>query len=196
MDAHLPVPGITAGRRLTSWSTLAWIGRELLLLSAGTVFLALTARISLPLPFSPVPITGQTLGVLLIGALYGPYRGAVTVLAYLGEGLAGLPVFAGGRAGLPVLLGPTGGFLLGFLPGVFLAGFAAPGRRAAFRLGVMLLASLVIYVVGVPWLMVSRGLPVELALVAGMLPFIPSEVLKEGLAAGVTPAGARLLRLR
>ena len=167
--------------------------RELVLVLAGTLFLALTARISVPLPFSEVPLTGQTLGVLLLGALYGPRRGALTVVAYLAEGIAGLPVFAAGRFGLSVVLGPTGGFLLGFVPGAFIAGLAAPTRRAALRLGILLAASLVIYAVGVPWLAVTRALPLQAALIAGMLPFIPGDVLKAGLAAGVTPAGGRLL---
>lgn len=197
MDARLPAPGITAERGwLARPSPLAWALREALLLLSGTLFLALTARISVPLPFSPVPITGQTLGVLLIGALYGPVRGPLAVLTYLVEGAGGLPVFAAGRSGLPVLLGPTGGFLAAFVPAAAVAGFAAPNRRAAFRLGLMLVASAVVYAGGVPWLMAVAGLPLERALAVGMLPFLPGDVLKAGLAAGVSPAGARLLRLR
>ena len=89
--------------------------RELVVLLLGTAFLALLAQVSIPLlPFTPVPITGQTLGVLLIGALYGPWRGALCLLAYLGEGAAGLPVFAGGTSGWAVLVGPTGGYLVAF----------------------------------------------------------------------------------
>ncbi len=177
-------------------SPLARAAREVLLLLAGSLFVALTAQISVALPFSPVPITGQTLGVLLVGALYGPRRGALTILAYLGEGLGGLPVFALGRSGLPVLMGPTGGFLIGFVLAAAIAGLAAPGRRAAFRLGLMLVASAVVYACGVPWLMAVTGLPLERALAVGMLPFLPGDVLKAGLAAGVSPAGAKLLRLR
>lgn len=167
--------------------------RELLLVAAGALFLALTAQVSVQLPFSPVPLTGQTLGVLVIGALYGPRRGAITVIAYLAEGLAGLPVFALGRSGLPVVLGPTGGFLLGFVPAAFIAGYAKAPRRAASRVVILLLATLVVYAVGVPWLAATRALPLAAALAAGMLPFIPGDVLKAGLAAGVTPAGTRLL---
>lgn len=167
--------------------------RELLLVAAGALFLALTAQVSVQLPFSPVPLTGQTLGVLLIGALYGPRRGAITVIAYLAEGLAGLPVFALGRSGAPVLLGPTGGFLLGFVPAAFIAGYANAPRRAASRVAILLVATLVVYAAGVPWLAVTRALPLAAALAAGMLPFIPGDVIKAGVAAGVTPAGARLL---
>jgi biotin transport system substrate-specific component len=138
-------------------------------------------------------IREQTLGVLLLGALYGPWRGAATVIAYLAEGTAGLPVFALGRSGLPVLLGPTGGFLVGFIPAAFVAGLAGGARPAAVRLGILLVATLVVYACGVPWLALNRAMPLEAALIAGMLPFIPGDVLKAGVAAGVAPAGSRLL---
>src|SRR5512146_2914983 len=86
---------------------------ELGLIVAGSLLLALSAQVVIPLPFSPVPITGQTLVVLLIGATYGSRRGALCLLAYLSEGTAGLPVFAGGNAGLAYSFGPTGGYLWG-----------------------------------------------------------------------------------
>lgn len=194
VDVNLPIPGISTVRRsLVRVSPVVVVIRELLLVAAGALFLALTAQISLPLPFSEVPLTGQTLGVLLLGALYGPRRAVVTVIAYLAEGAAGLPVFALGRSGLPALLGPTGGFLLGFIPAAFVAGFAHGARRPAARLAILVFATLLIYAAGVPWLAVTRALPVATALIAGMLPFIPGDVLKAGLAAGVAPAGARLL---
>ncbi|HEU5314654.1 MAG TPA: biotin transporter BioY [Chloroflexota bacterium] len=197
MDARLPVTGISVERHAPARpTTIVRLLREALLIAAGTAFLALTARISLPLPFSPVPITGQTLGVLVVGALYGPTRGAATVLAYLVEGAAGAPVFAAGRAGLSVLAGPTGGFLVGFVPAAAIAGFAGARRRAALRLAILLLATAAVYACGVPWLMAVTGLPLAAALAAGALPFLPGDVLKAGLAGGVTPAGARLLRLR
>ncbi len=80
---------------------------------------------AIQLPFSPVPITGQTMAVLLVGALLGSRRGALAVLAYIAEGLAGLPVFAGGAAGLARLFGPTGGYLVGFVAAAFLVGWLA-----------------------------------------------------------------------
>ncbi|HET7768232.1 MAG TPA: biotin transporter BioY, partial [Chloroflexota bacterium] len=116
-----------------------------------------------------------------------------TVVAYLAEGVAGLPVFALGRSGLPVVLGPTGGFLIGFIPAAFIAGFAGGSRRAALRLGILLIATLVVYACGVPWLAVTRAMPIQAALIAGMLPFVPGDVIKAGLAAGVTLPGSRLL---
>jgi biotin transport system substrate-specific component len=168
--------------------------REVLLLVAGSIFLALTARISVPLPFTPVPVTGQTLGVLLIGALYGPRRGALAVLAYLAEGVAGVPVFAGGLSGLMVLLGPTGGYLVGFVPAAAIAGWlASSGRPLGLRIAGMVLATAVVYVVGVPWLAVVAGISLGAAVALGLVPFLAGDALKAVLAASVTPAGARVL---
>ena len=190
VDAHLPIPGITGSdRRSTHWALV--LAREAMLVIAATFFLALTAQITIPL--SPVPITGQTLGVLLVGALYGPRRGAVSVLAYLVEGAAGLPVFAGARAGVPVLLGPTGGYLVGFVPAAVIAGFARAGQPAIVRISLLILASVVVYVFGAPWLAAVRAMPLSTAVAAGVLPFLPGDVLKAGIAAGVLPAGALLL---
>jgi biotin transport system substrate-specific component len=170
------------------------VAREALFLLAASMFLALTARISVPLPFTPVPVTGQTLGVLLTGALYGPRRGAAAVLLYLAEGLAGAPVFAGGRAGLPVLLGPTGGYLAGFVPAAAVAGWLGTPRRPVWlRFGGILLATAVVYAVGVPWLAVVTGSPMPVAIANGLLPFLPGDTLKAAIAAGVAPAGALVL---
>jgi len=175
-------------------SALGTAVRELLLLVAGSVFLALAARISVPLPFTPVPVTGQTLGVLLVGALYGPRRGALTVLAYLAEGVAGAPVFAAGRSGLPVLLGPTGGYLVGFVPAAALAGALASVTRPVWlRLAGIVLATLVIYAAGVPWLAVAAGMAAADAVTKGLVPFLIGDALKAALAVGVTPAGAEVL---
>ena len=183
-------PGAALARGFATTAML----REALAVLAGTVFLALTARISVPLPFTPVPVTGQTLGVLLVGALYGPRRGALTVLAYIAEGLAGAPVFAGGRSGLPVLLGPTGGYLVGFVPAAFIAGLGSGRRSAALRLGAIVVATVVVYVVGVPWLALAAGMPLALAAVRGLLPFLLGDALKAAITVGVSPAGAQMLR--
>ena len=194
VDAQLPIPGIAADVKQSRTDWPAVLLREALLILAATLFLALTARIQVALPFSPVPITGQTLGVLLVGALYGSVRGAATVATYLAEGALGLPVFSGGLGGSAMLLGPTGGYLAGFIPAAFVAGLAGgANRRAALRLGGLLLASAVVYVFGAPWLAYVAKMPLEGALAVGVLPFLPGDVLKAGLVAGVVPAGARLL---
>ena len=194
VDADLPIRGIAAGVKRQQMDWPAVLLREAVFVLAATLFLALTARIRVVLPFSPVPITGQTLGVLLVGALYGPVRGAATVITYLAEGALGLPVFSGGLGGVAMLLGPTGGYLAGFIPASFMAGIAGrASRRAALRLAGLLLASVVVYVFGAPWLAYVAKMPLEGALAVGVLPFLPGDVLKAGLVAGVVPAGARLL---
>ncbi len=108
-------------QRAASWTY------DAMLVVLGSVLIAASAQLAVVLPpyISPVPITGQTFAVLLLGALYGSKRGAATVLAYLAEGLAGLPVFAGGAGGLQHLLGPTGGYLLGFIAAAFVVGLLA-----------------------------------------------------------------------
>jgi biotin transport system substrate-specific component len=170
------------------------LAREAALLVAASVFLALTARISVPLPFSPVPISGQTLGVMLIGALYGPRRGTLAVALSIVEGAAGLPVFAAGRSGIAVLLGPTGGYIAGFLPAAAVAGLlCGSARPVGVRFAGALLAGLAVYLCGVPWLMAVTAMPLGPAVVQGLLPFLPGDALKAAIVAGVVPAGATLL---
>jgi biotin transport system substrate-specific component len=173
--------------------------RELLVLLLGTVFLALLARIEIRLePFSPVPITGQTLGVLLIGALYGPWRGALCLLAYLGEGAAGLPVFAGGASGAAILVGPTGGYLIAFPVAAAIVGLLVQPLRGVLSgwraLPGLLIGTIVIYLIGVPGLALSTGMGLLTAIEKGMLPFIPGDLIKVVVAAAVLPSGMTALR--
>jgi biotin transport system substrate-specific component len=98
---------------------------DAVLVVTGSVFIALLAQVAIPLPFSPVPITGQTFAVLLVGVLLGSRRGGLGVLLYLLEGAAGLPFFAGGTAGLARLAGPTGGYLVGFVVAAIVVGLLA-----------------------------------------------------------------------
>src|ERR671910_1051854 len=120
-----------------------------------SAFVALTAQVEIPL--RPVPITLQTLGVLLTGALLGSSRGVLALLLYLAEGAVGLPVFAGGAAGLAYMLGPTGGYLVGFVLAAGLVGWLAErgwGRRLVWTALAMAIGNLVIYALGVAWLAV------------------------------------------
>lgn len=166
-----------------------------LLAIAGTAFLAASARISVALPFTPVPITGQTLAVLLVGAVYGPRLGAGTVLTYLAEGLAGLPVFAAGLSGPAVLVGPTGGYLLGFVAAAYLVGMVT--RRGGPRLSVAIAAAAfvlgdaAIMIAGWLWLAHLAG-PIA-AWTGGVLPFIPGEIIKIAVATAVASSGRELL---
>jgi biotin transport system substrate-specific component len=185
------------------------IARDGLLVLAGTLLMALLARISVPLPFTPVPLTGQTLGVILIGALYGPRLGSLTLLAYLAEGLLGLPVFSLGSSawsasripGLPVILGPTAGYLLAFPLAAWVVGRLANrgwDRGVATALPAMLAGELVILALGFSWLVAATAVltgSVNLAalFVAAVLPFLPGTALKITLAALALPGGWRLL---
>jgi biotin transport system substrate-specific component len=163
------------------------------LVIGGSLFIALGAQVAVQLPFSPVPITGQTLAVLLVGMLLGSRRGSLSLLAYLAEGLAGLPVFAGGTVGLARLLGPTGGYLVGFIVAAYVTGRLAErgwDRRVGTTILAMLLGNAAIYALGLPWLAAFVG--GERALPLGLYPFIPGDLLKLALAAILLPAGWKI----
>ncbi len=143
----------------------------------GSWLLAASAQIAVPM--WPVPATLQSLAVLLLGAIGGPAMGVASVGAYLAQGAAGLPFFAGGSGGLAPLMGPTAGYLLGFLAAAWLAGFAR-GRPAWTQAGMLLAAHLLLFVPGVLWLAGFLGL--ERALWAGFILFIPGTAVKTALA--------------
>ena len=152
------------------------------LIFAAVAAMALSARMNLPL--IPVPITAQTLAVLLIGVLLGPTRGTLSMLIYLAVGAAGAPVFAA-AGGLP---GPTGGYLVGFVPAVWLVGTLI-GRGGRFRplatAATFTLATVVIFAVGLAWLSLYVPSPTKLLMV-GLVPFLPGAALKIAIACLVT----------
>lgn len=157
-------------------------------------FVALTAQIKIPV--WPVPITLQTLGVLLTGALLGSRRGALALALYLAEGAAGLPVFAGGASGLAYMLGPTGGYLIGFVAAAFVVGALAErgwDRRIVWTAIAMVIGNLVIYLFGTLWLSTILG-SIGTALSKGVLLFIPGDIAKIVVAAVALPGGWRLIR--
>lgn len=157
---------------------------HILAILVGTGLVAALSRLSLPLPFSPVPLTGQTLGVFLVGITLGSRKGFLSLMAYLVAGASGLPVFAMGGAGPGWLLGPTGGYLMSFPLAAALVGFLTEkgwGRNFFLALCAMVLASLVIYLVGAGWLMNFGFDPIR----AGLLPFIPGDAIKVLLAASL-----------
>lgn len=165
---------------------------DLILVLIGSLFVALCAQLEIRNGF--VPFTGQTFGVLLVGALLGARRGAAALVAYLVEGAAGAPVFAGGAFGFVHLLGPTGGFLISFVPAAFLTGFLAErgwDRRVLSTVLMMMLSTALIFAIGLPWLAVVVG--PRLAFTGAMLPFIPAALIKIALAAALLPVGWRLL---
>jgi len=182
----------STARKTVLAPSLSWAG-NLTLVLAASLFIGLMAHVRLPLPFTPVPITGQTFAVLLVGAALGSRRSAAAVLAYLAEGAAGLPVFSGG-AGLAYLLGPTGGYLLGFVAAAFLTGWLAErggDRRFATAWVGFLLGEAAIYALGVPWLAHFVGFPQAVAL--GLLPFIGGDIVKAVAAGLLLPAAWRLV---
>lgn len=167
------------------------LGRDLALIIGFSLFVALTAQIAIPLPWTPVPITGQTLGVLLTGAILGPRRGALAILLYLVEGLAGMPVFAGMTSGLAKLLGPTGGYLLSWPLAAALVGWLAQrgwDRRIPTALAMFCFGNIVIYAIGASWLNIYKDTFGQISVMwAGVYPFLPGDALKIVIAALVLP---------
>ncbi len=172
-------------------------------MTAGSLFIALLAQVSIPLPFTPVPITGQTLGVLLVGAAYGPALGGATLGLYLLWGAIGLPVFAPNEDGSHAtglkalaLAAPTAGYLWGFVGSSALVGWLSRrGWDRSFRssIGAMFLGEVVVYAAGIPWLMRAVDLDLETALALGLYPFVIGDTLKLLAAAGLLPVAWRLM---
>ena len=165
---------------------------QILLVLVGSMLLALSAQFAFRIPISPVPVTGQTLVVLLIGMAYGSRVGTATVLAYLVEGGFGLPVFANGTGGWPVIMGPTGGYLIGFVMAAFALGRLAErgmGRGPMSTALAMVIGTMIIYAFGVVWL--GQFIGFDKAIAAGVMPFLYGDVLKLTVAAGLMPLAWR-----
>lgn len=153
--------------------------RRVLAAGAGVVLTALAARVAVPVPGSPVPFTLQVLAVLLVGVALGPRLGAASMVAYLGAGAVGLPVFAAG-GGLPYLLGPTGGYLLAFPAAAAAAGWGCWERDGlAWHVLGLAAAVLAVHAGGAGWLVASLGL--EEALARGSVPFLLLDGVKAAL---------------
>lgn len=161
--------------------------RRVIGVAAFAVATALGAQVVVPVPFTPVPMTLQTFFVILAGALLGPSLGAASQVAYLGMGMAGLPVFFGGGLGPAHLLGPTGGYLLAFPVTAYVAGLLArpTGRRTALEavrlFAGLLVASMVTLVGGTAWLAVTTG-DLAGAIALGLVPFLVGDLVKVALA--------------
>jgi biotin transport system substrate-specific component len=171
--------------------------RHLVLIALGAAIVALTAQIYIPT--QPVPFTGQTLGVLVVGGALGFRRGAAALALYLLIGAVGLPVFAEGRAGSDVLRGVTGGYLIGFLvAGAVVGRLAELGwdRRLGAALATMLVGTALIYAIGVPWLKLTTGMTWSDAVAAGLTPFLLWDAAKIAVAAAAFPAAWWLIGRR
>jgi biotin transport system substrate-specific component len=180
---------------ITTLAPLDW-ARSLALAFAFSLFVALAAQIAIPLPFTPVPVTGQTFAVLLTGALLGSRLGALAMILYLIEGASGLPFFYGGRGGVAHLLfSPTAGYLWAFPAAAFVTGLLAErgwDRRFLTAAAAMAIGSAVIIVGGL--LGLARFMAAADAFRTGVAPFLIGDVVKIALAAAALPLGWKLLR--
>jgi biotin transport system substrate-specific component len=191
---HFPLAAVLWPDRADGFSAVA---RAVILVALGTALLALSAKINLPLPY--VPMTLQTLVVLMIGAAYGWRLGSATAIAYLAEGAIGLPVFAGPVGGLAPLVGPTAGYLAGFVAAAFITGWLSEHGwdRSVPRLFVAMgLGHIVILAAGFAWLAFGMKLGVEKAWLVGIAPFVAASVIKNALGAAFVPAIRHMLDRR
>jgi biotin transport system substrate-specific component len=171
--------------------------RAVTLIVLGTALLTLSAKINLPLPY--VPMTLQTLVVLVIGAAYGWRLGGVTVMVYLAEGALGLPVFAGQAGGLAPLTGPTAGYLIGFVAAAFTTGWLSErgwDRSVPLLFVAMATGHVIILGCGFAWLAFGMKLGVAKAWLVGIAPFVAASVIKNALGALLIPAIRRVLDRR
>jgi biotin transport system substrate-specific component len=165
--------------------------RDVLLVVGAAALTGIAAQISIP--FTPVPITMQTFVVLLSGAALGSWRGGAAMLLYLVAGSLGVAWFAGGTSGFG---GPTFGYIIGFVVAATVVGALASrgaDRTVSGAIAIMVVGNLIIYAIGVPWLMASMGMPLFVALEAGLWRFVIGDALKIALAAGILPLTWRLV---
>jgi biotin transport system substrate-specific component len=183
----------TLGNTLIGRPTLS---RTAAAVVAGAALIAACAQISIPLGFTPVPLTGQTFAVLLVGASLGSVAGGASALLYVLVGAVGAPVYAGHAHGWHVLNSATGGYLVGFVLAAALTGALAErrwDRRFSSSIGAMLTGNVVIYVCGVAWLAHELHVNTVTALQDGLYPFVPGDLLKLYLAAALLPTAWKLL---
>jgi biotin transport system substrate-specific component len=171
--------------------------RHVVLIVAGALFVALTAQVVIPTV--PVPFTGQTFGVLIVGAALGFRRGALALLLYLALGAIGLPVYAEGDSGTSQLIGATGGYLIGFIVAAAVVGRLAElgwDRHIGGSLAAMAIGTAIIYALGVPWLKAVTGITWEAAVAGGMTKFLIWDAAKLAIAAGIFPVAWWLIGRR
>ena len=169
------------------------IAKDIILIASTSLIIALLAQVVIPI--YPVPFTGQTLGVLLTGALIGKKRASLSLLSYLMMGFIGMPVFVGGTFGIARLAGPTGGYLIGFVFAAIIVGHLTEkgwDRNFITSVLAMFIGSIVIYSFGLLWLSNFTGW--DKVLSAGLIPFISGDIIKILIAASILPAGWKLIK--
>lgn len=186
------------GRRATQSASIT---SDAVLVLGGVIFMWLLTQVAIPLePFSPVPITGQTLAVLVIGGAFGAARAGITLGLYLALGAANLPrAFAEGETGIDLLktASPTGGYIWGFVIAAVIVGFLAQrgwDKSWGSALGAMLIGEIVIFAIGLPWLANAIDVPAQKAMEIGLYPFVIGDVIKLLLAAGLLPTAWTFVR--
>ena len=190
---HFPLAALVWPRSANQSGLL----RSVILVALGTALLTLSAKVNLPLPY--VPMTLQTLVVLMIGAAFGWRLGTATIVTYLAEGALGLPVFAGPAGGLAPLVGPTAGYLYGFVAAAFVTGWLSErgwDRSVPLLFVAMGLGHIIILAAGFGWLAFGIKLGVDKAWLIGVAPFIAASLIKNALGATLVPALRRMFDRR
>ena len=163
---------------------------DAVLIVAGAALVTILAQLVIPL--QPVPITGQTLAVLLVGSTLGAVRGSLAMVLYALLGLVGLPVFSDGTHGASIVFGATGGYIVGFILSAAMVGWLAErqwDRKVLKALATFAAGSLAVFAIGLPWLSITLHLNLAQTLAAGFYPFIIGGVIKAVIAAGLLPLG-------
>jgi biotin transport system substrate-specific component len=178
----------------------AIIAREIALVTGFALLTAALAQVRIPLGFTPVPVTGQTLAVLLAGASLGAWRGASSQLLYWLLGMVGLPFYSNATSGWSVATGPTMGYLVGFIVAAAVVGRLAEhhqDRKVLTSIAAMTLGSVIIYVFGATWLAIDLGIPLATgetnAIALGVAPFLVGDVIKMCLAGAATASTWRFI---
>jgi biotin transport system substrate-specific component len=167
---------------------------DTMLVLAGTGLVAAAAQISFKLPFTPVPITGQTFAVVLVGASLGAILGMASLVLYLWLGVAGAPIYAHHDHGWNVLTSASGGYIVGFVVAAAVTGFLAErgwDRRFSSAVGAMLTGNVIVYLIGLPWLAVVLDTNLEKTFEYGLYPFVPGDMFKLYCAAAMLPVAWR-----
>ncbi|MCE7079239.1 biotin transporter BioY [Streptomyces sp. ST2-7A] len=193
--AHLG-PGAVLADVLPAGTAARARARDIALIAGGAALTGVAAQFALPVPGSPVPVSGQTFAVLLVGISLGPLRAFASLLLYALIGMAGMPWFAEGASGWAM---PTFGYILGF--GLAAAAVGALARRGGDRTmwrtaGTMAVGTVIIYAFGVPYLALATGMGIGRAMAVGMVPFLIGDALKAALAMGALPLAWRLVGRR
>lgn len=182
-----------AGPVLADMFAGTWIRTAVMVLS-GAMLTALAAQIAIPVPGSPVPITAQTLAVVLVGSTLGAHRGALSLALYLALGLM-FPFYSDGGSGPEVLFGTNGGYLFGFVIAAYVIGFLSErgaDRQLAVAFVAFVSAQLIVFGLGLPWLKIAADLSWSTTISAGFTPFIVGGLIKAAVAAAAMPGAWKL----